>query len=190
MMRLFVREAGRSWAGLWLLARGRDAEAMAQFTAGNPALARSFIAGLISLVGSGLLMTLADPENASGMADPFPVYVRNGLLAWTIWLGAAWLLARLLGAGARYGRYVLTLNWTSAWLALLTDPPAALMLRLNEVAGGIVLFALLAFILIVMVRQARASLETSTGKSILFNLAALAVIIAALAIIDPSIFAE
>ena len=185
-----VTEARRAWAGLWLFARGRDEQAIAHFSDDASALVRSFIAGLVSLVVSALLVNLADPENVSGYVDPFPVHVRNGLLNWAVWLGTAWLLARLFGAGGRFRLYVITLNWTSAYLALLIDPPAALLLRLNEVAGGIVLFALLAFIAIVMVRQARASLGVSTGKAVLLVLGAFAATVAALAVVDPSIFAE
>ncbi len=189
-MQALLKEARQAWAGLWLFVRGRDAEAIAQFADDNPALVRSFVAGLTSLVVSALLVHLADPENVSGMVDPFPVYVRNGLLNWIVWLGVAWLLARLFDAGARFRLYVVTLNWMSAYLALLLDPPTALLLRLNEVAGGIVLFALLAFIAIVMVRQARASLGISTGKAVLLVLLAFIATVAALVVVDPSIFTE
>ena len=180
----------RSWAGLWLFARGRDEEAMAQFGADRSAQTESFLAGLIVLNLSGLLMILADPQNTSGLVDPFPVYVRDSLLAWAIWLLVAWLLARLFGVGERYGHYVVTLNWTSAWLSLLTNPTSVLFMRLNDIVGAVAMLLMLVFITLVMVRQTRASLRISTGRAFALNLAAFLATMIALVLIDPSILAE
>ena len=183
-------EIRRSWAGLWLFARGRDQEALAQFSDDSSAVSESFLAGLIALIVSGLLMILADPQNVSGLVDPFPAYVRNGLIAWATWLLTSWLLARLFGAGDRFRLYMVTLNWTSAWLSLLTDAPAIMLMRLNEIMGAVAIVLMLAFILLVMVRQARASLRISTGRAIALNLVAVIAAIVTIGVIDPSIFDE
>ena len=181
-------EIRRSWAGLWLFARGRDEEALAQFSDDRMAVSDSFLAGLIALIVSGLLMILIDPENVSGLVDPYPAYVRNGLIAWATWLLAAWVLARLFGAGNRFRLYMVTLNWMSAWLSLLTDPTGVLLLRLNEVLGAVAIVLMLVFILLVMVRQARASLRISTSKALALNLLATIAAVVAILMIDSAAF--
>jgi len=180
----------RTWRGLWLFARGREEEALAHFSDDRSAVSESFLAALIALIVSGLLMILADPENVSGLVDPFPVYVRDGLLAWAIWLLVAWLLAQLFGVGERFRLYVVTLNWTSAWLSLFTNPMSVLFMRLNDIVGAVAILFMLIFITLVMVRQTRASLHISTGRAIALNLAAFLATMIALVLIDPSILAE
>ncbi len=190
MPREMLDDARRAWSGLWLLLRRRDEQTAARFAMDDPALTRSFFAGLLGITIAGLLVRLADPENVSGFTASFPAYLRDTLLAWAVWLISAWLLARLLGMADRFRHYAVMFNWITALLTPVADPSAALLLRLNEPLGVFFVFLVAALILVLLVRQARASLGVSTGLAILLNATAFAATVALLVLADPSMLDE
>ncbi|GGH08842.1 hypothetical protein GCM10007036_04560 [Alsobacter metallidurans] len=170
-MFLTMDEVGRSLAGSVKLLN-RDPEGLGAFEVSFEAFWRSFAAML--LVAPAFVVLLADARLQAGLPledglfeSPLLV-TRQALLVTGCWLAfpiAMVGLARLLGVGRRYARYIIAYNWSAVVATTIMAAPHALHVVGWATAGLTTLFLLAFGVLIVQCRWflAKTALGVSGG---------------------------
>jgi hypothetical protein len=70
--------------------------------------------------------SIAGEEAQAPASDPVLWFGLSLLAQWIAWPLAVAIVARTLGWGAKYARYIVAYNWTSVWVIVVLMPPVVL----------------------------------------------------------------
>jgi hypothetical protein len=146
----WLAEALRSFTAAFTVVTG-DASAIDRLDATESGFWRSFTA-IVPIVPLYLYAAgAAVAEAEAPAANPMVWYTLSLLAQWVLWPVIVALVARPLGWGSTYARYVVAYNWTSLWVMLALTPPV--ILHSFGVTGAVMnLLVLASFLLALWMR--------------------------------------